>query len=191
MSLNSGVYCITNKLDGKVYVGSSFNLKKRLYEHKRQLSKGTHRNKHLQSAYDKFSEFFNFEVIVIAAGKDYVLETEKRIILAFNSHMREFGYNKSTETHANLLGYKHDAAYSARVAADKTGNTYRLGAVIPDEMRKRISDKLKGRLLSAETRAKMSATRLGVPQRPEWIAKRTAAAKATKLRKLILNGGSE
>lgn len=183
-TINSGVYIITNLFDGKVYVGSSFDLTKRLYEHQRQLRNGTHRNKHLQSAFNLATACFKFEVVVFAKGLDYVLDLEKRLILSFGSHMRDCGYNKSTETQANLLGYKHAPSHGAAVAEAKRGNTYRLGAVVPAEMRAQISAKLKGRALSAETRQKMSAARKGVAQRPEWIAKRTAAAQATKLRKL-------
>src|SRR5438067_11616270 len=96
--LNSGLYKITNLSNGKVYVGSSFNLKDRLYEHQRALRAGTHRNQHLQSAYNAAVTMFRFEVVMLATGKQYVLDMERALILAYKSHVRDHGYNKSAET---------------------------------------------------------------------------------------------
>ncbi|MBV8061464.1 MAG: GIY-YIG nuclease family protein [Alphaproteobacteria bacterium] len=165
---------------GKIYIGSSFDLKKRLYEHGRLLRKGTHKNQHLQSGYDSAKGNFSFEVIIYANDKDYLLEMEKAAILSFKSNDREFGYNKTLETKINMLGYKHSQEFKEKIRDSKKGNSYRKGAVVPEEMRERIRAKLKGRPISEETKKKMSAVRRGVPQRPEWIAKRHAAAMRTK-----------
>lgn len=48
----SGVYIIRCSTDKKVYVGRSFNIRKRIKKHKNALSNGRHRNKYLQRAYD-------------------------------------------------------------------------------------------------------------------------------------------
>ena len=53
---NIGIYRITNLINSKFYIGSSSNLKKRLYEHQRELNLGIHTNKHLQSAWNKYGE---------------------------------------------------------------------------------------------------------------------------------------
>lgn len=45
--IKSVVYKITNILDSKVYVGSSFNVYKRWDRHRNSLRKGTHSNSHL------------------------------------------------------------------------------------------------------------------------------------------------
>lgn len=39
--MNSGIYVIENIVNGKKYIGQTINLKRRLYDHKRCLNKGT------------------------------------------------------------------------------------------------------------------------------------------------------
>lgn len=59
--MNCGIYCITNTIDGKRYIGSSKNTKQRKYKHFYYLKAGTHPNIHLQSSYNKYGkEVFHF-----------------------------------------------------------------------------------------------------------------------------------
>lgn len=50
----SGIYQIMNLANGKRYVGSASNISKRWSRHRKDLSSGTHRNKHLQAAFTKY-----------------------------------------------------------------------------------------------------------------------------------------
>jgi group I intron endonuclease len=59
----SGVYKIENKFNGKIYIGSSINIEKRFYVHKFLLNKGSHYNKHLQCAWNKNRNYFNFSIL--------------------------------------------------------------------------------------------------------------------------------
>lgn len=55
-----GIYKITNLNDGKVYIGKSEDLKRRIKTHKLLLKRNKHFNYHLQNAYNKYGEnFFN------------------------------------------------------------------------------------------------------------------------------------
>ena len=45
-----GIYLLRNLSDGKVYIGKSINLEKRLKEHKLSLARGDHHNNYLQNA---------------------------------------------------------------------------------------------------------------------------------------------
>lgn len=60
---------------------------------------------------------------------------------------------------------------------------------LPDEARKRAGEKLKGRIFSAETRAKISAAKTGVPRTDrEAVAERLrAVARANVGRKMVLS----
>lgn len=61
-----GIYKITNKINDKFYIGSSMNLDNRIYRHKNELKNNSHKNKHLQAAYNKYGkENFHFEVLEI------------------------------------------------------------------------------------------------------------------------------
>ena len=59
-----GIYQIRNLLDGKIYIGSSKTLYKRLRRHLNNLRKNKHDNQHLQNAFNKYGEAnFIFEII--------------------------------------------------------------------------------------------------------------------------------
>lgn len=60
----SGIYKIENLVSGKIYVGQSRHIKSRFIQHKSELRNGSHYNKHLQYAWDKYGEeSFVFSVI--------------------------------------------------------------------------------------------------------------------------------
>lgn len=63
--MKTGIYTITNKTTGKIYVGSTHRtFKRRWYEHKNDLRNNKHYNKHLQRAWDKYGENdFLFEIL--------------------------------------------------------------------------------------------------------------------------------
>lgn len=48
----SGVYAIINMLNNHKYVGSSKDIKKRLYQHRCKLNNNTHHSVHLQRAFN-------------------------------------------------------------------------------------------------------------------------------------------
>jgi len=78
---NCGIYIIQNKINNHIYIGSSVNIKQRFSQHKSTLRHNTHRNKHLQNAWNKYKEE-NFEFIIIEyhCDIDKVLSRENRYI---------------------------------------------------------------------------------------------------------------
>jgi predicted GIY-YIG superfamily endonuclease len=50
----SGIYQLKSKTNGKIYIGSSRNIKGRIYEHLNQLKKLKHDNKYLQNHINKY-----------------------------------------------------------------------------------------------------------------------------------------
>ena len=78
MKLKSGIYSITNIANGKIYVGSSLFLSKRIMQHKSDLKQKRHKNSRLQNAWNKYgADAFAFNVIEHVEGK----ESCKRAIL--------------------------------------------------------------------------------------------------------------
>lgn len=60
----SGIYCIINIYNGKRYIGSSKNIRKRLWGHRAELRHNKHDNQYLQNAWNKYGEDkFDFYVI--------------------------------------------------------------------------------------------------------------------------------
>lgn len=67
----TGIYYITNRINNKVYIGSSVNIPKRWEKHKDQLNKGIHINQALQEDWDKYGEGnFKFDVVRQCDEKD-------------------------------------------------------------------------------------------------------------------------
>ena len=52
----SGIYKIENLIDGKVYIGQSINILRRLADHKSSLKYNRHHNGYLQRAYNKYGK---------------------------------------------------------------------------------------------------------------------------------------
>jgi group I intron endonuclease len=73
----SGIYKITNKKNGKIYVGSSLNIYKRWWYHAERLNNNTHTNPHLQASWNKYGgNNFCFSIIEIV-NADNLLEREQ------------------------------------------------------------------------------------------------------------------
>lgn len=97
-----GIYAIKNKINGKMYVGQSVNIKKRWYMHKRKLKMNIHHNNHLQYSWNKYGEqSFEFKVLIELESKDeQELNTlEKNFIKKFNTSSNKFGFNKTEGGH--------------------------------------------------------------------------------------------
>ena len=62
--MKSCIYKITNKVNGKTYIGSTKNVNARWVKHKALLRHNRHSNLHLQAAWNKYGEgSFTFEII--------------------------------------------------------------------------------------------------------------------------------
>lgn len=78
----SGVYVIKNKLNNKIYVGSSFCVRRRLKDHLNKLLQNKHNNKHLQSAFNKYGQTsFQFAILEYCEPiKDTILAIEQKYL---------------------------------------------------------------------------------------------------------------
>lgn len=95
----SGIYKITNLLDGKIYIGQSKNIKARWAKH-RECARNGSKNTRLYQAMQKDGlENFSFEIVELCPIEQ-LNEREWYYICQFNSLNEEYGYNMSTK--ANL-----------------------------------------------------------------------------------------
>lgn len=81
------IYKITNNINGKVYIGQTNNLKRRIQEHKHDKRK----NKPIHSAIVKYG-WENFSVDILYYGENYNKE-EKKWIKYYDSQNKDKGYN--------------------------------------------------------------------------------------------------
>jgi group I intron endonuclease len=187
-----GIYQIKNVLNGRVYIGSSINEARqgvagRLRDHRNNLIKDQHCNIHLQRAWNKYGEdAFVFGIIeevehpintgdelwklIILSREQYYLDT---VLLAScnDERFRQLGYN-ICRIAGNTLGVTHSHEVKAKMKKSRGTTKYR----------NNISAKMKGnrnclgRILSQETKDKISAARKGI-----YVGERHPRAKLTRL----------
>lgn len=74
----SGVYAITNNVNGLQYVGSALNFSNRWKQHRFHLNRGTHHNEHLSRAWTKYgSGAFTFSILEVVNDVVCLLEREQ------------------------------------------------------------------------------------------------------------------
>lgn len=81
------IYKIENKINGKVYIGQTNNLKRRIKEHKYDKRK----NHPVHNALIKYG-FENFNISILYYGENYN-EEEKKYIRLYKSNDKRYGYN--------------------------------------------------------------------------------------------------
>lgn len=116
--MKSGIYIITNIVNGKSYIGSSLDYLQRIRQHKYSLRKGTHYNNHLQSSFNKHAEKnFTFELLELT---DSLVERETFHIYNKQTLNPKYGYNKATNIE-NTSGYKMSKYSRNKMSLAKKG----------------------------------------------------------------------
>lgn len=91
--MSTGIYKITNKTNGKVYIGQSRDINTRWHNHKRELNSNRHHNSYLQSSWNKYGEAnFLFSLIEVCNANE-LDDREMYWISYYNSNNASFGYN--------------------------------------------------------------------------------------------------
>jgi group I intron endonuclease len=173
----SGVYRITNTVNGKFYIGSASNLYGRWRTYKCLAKTGGVHNHHLQAAFAKYGlDKFACEVLEFIPDKSLLAQVEQRWMDELKP-----AYNFQPRAERPTLGKPHKLSpeVHAKRAHANRGKTRTL------EQRARISaGKLRaGWRPNEEQRAKISAAQLGKkrgPHSPEHRARIGAANKAAR-----------
>jgi len=168
----SGIYKIENIANGKVYIGQSSWLKKRMSVHVCKLRNGTHNNVHLQRSWNKYGEdSFRFD-IVEKCDADRLDEREIYWIDSFDSYRN--GYNQTIGGGGNR-GYTYSDEVKQKMRnhhADVSGeNNPMYGKNIKDYM---TEEKYrKWRKAIAQNRPSMK----GIPKKRESVIKQSQSLK--------------
>ena len=118
-----GIYKITNKINGKFYIGQSSDIETRYYNHFYELNHNTHCNKHLQNAWNKYGENnFSFEIIYECDKNDDLNNLEKYYITKYNTIDSSIGYNLTTGGE----GYNLTNEIKNKISVSKRGQKSKL-----------------------------------------------------------------
>jgi group I intron endonuclease len=134
----SGIYLITNTVNGHRYVGSAVFLAQRWAVHRSTLQNNTHKNPHLQAAYNLYGAGAFVHEILEYVEPDQLLVREQYYLDTLQP-----------EYNINLIA----------------GNTH--GRKHSPEARAKMGNSKRGKLLTPEHRAKLSEVHKGVPKSPE------------------------
>ncbi len=110
----SGIYKITNEINGKIYIGQSKNVYERRAEHFVALRRNRHPNKEMQNDWNKNNRGFRFDIVEFCFLKD-LNEREHYWIEKLGTI--ENGYNKGwvpykrkeKEQRRKIIGYRRSS----------------------------------------------------------------------------------
>ena len=141
--MKTGVYKITNLVNGKVYIGASKDIERRWSEHKRSVKSPIHSD---LEAYGL--DNFKFEIL-IECPEDMLCQWERDMICLYDSDDPEKGYNN-----------KNDRPYNLKLSESMKGkNRYPR----TDYQKQRVSESHKGIPHSEEHKRKLSEAHKGKP----------------------------
>jgi len=150
--MKSGIYKIINNINNDFYIGSAKDLDKRKVNHFNNLKANRHINTHLQNAVNKYGiENFKFEKIVFCPI-EYNIKMEQWFINNLKPH-----YN-ICKIAGSVLGRIHKQSTKDKISASN------IGKIVSIESRIKISKTLTGRKNgspSEETRLKISLANKG------------------------------
>ena len=165
--MKTGVYKITNLVNGKVYIGASKRIEDRWRDHKKRINSPIHSDLETYGL-----DNFKFEVL-LECPETMLAQWERDMICLYDSDDPEKGYNSPK-----------DRPYSLKLSEALKG--------IPcsQEHKRKISEANRGRhniTRSEETKRKISEARKGIPRSEETKRKISEARRlhSQKNRELI------
>lgn len=182
-----GIYQITNLKSGKLYIGQSVDVKKRIKDHIYELSHGMHGNRYLQSAWNKYGAAnFVFSVLEVVP-EESLTEREKYWVEFYGGYESDKLYNlREPGSKGKLAAEAVSKLSESQKKLRQTNPEFvaRLSQSLKDswtlERRKAWSDSKTGIKLSASHRRSLQEAanrRVGIPRDEEVKQKISAALK--------------
>lgn len=102
--MKSGIYKILNTASGKIYIGSTYSLSRRKWQHFNSLKRGKHSSNKLQRAYDKYGkECFVFEILVLSP-REYLVKLEQWFL---DTLKPEYNINTKAGIYVKTAGFEN------------------------------------------------------------------------------------
>ena len=133
--MTTGIYKITNLVNGKVYIGASKNIEKRWWGHKRCASSPIHSD--LEALGE---ENFKFEVL-LECPETMLAQWERDMICLYDADDPEKGYNSKKDRPYNL---KNSESHKGKPAWNKGKPAWNKGIPCSEETRRKMSESHKG-----------------------------------------------
>lgn len=169
------VYLITNNINGKKYVGqTSCDIKTRLAQHIAEVKRGS--SQLIHKAIRKYgANHFDIRELQQCSSYEEMDEVEGYYIKKLNTFMPN-GYNMTPGGKSGRTGYTHTEKFKRQRSVQYTGKgnpnfgkryveTSKFagfkGKTHSTKTKKLISEKMKGRIITQETREKIRAANLG------------------------------
>lgn len=165
----SGIYAITHAATGRVYVGSALKFSRRWAVHRHGLKAGNHRSKRLQAAWDEFAaDAFTFSILEFVDDPANIIAREQHWLDHFDASCPSRGFNACPVAESRL-GMKMPESAKAAIGRASRGRK------LTPEQKARISAVHKGKTISEAHRAAVSAALKGRKFTIEHAAKIGAA----------------
>jgi len=131
--MSCGIYIITNKINGKVYIGQSVNIEARW-----EVEHLIRPNKHFDNAWKKYgADAFEFKILKECQRED-LNELEFFYQCAYGSFDRRYGYNA-------IIGWTHGWKYINEEVKNGLRKHGMAGHIWTNEQRKTMSKSRKGK----------------------------------------------
>jgi len=145
------IYCITNTINCKLYIGQSVKgAERRFYEHVYDAKMGYMKCPHLYSAIRKYgSEHFAFKTLFFVNSQQKADELEIDLIAKYETCKN--GYNVALGGAGGMLGHKHSEKSRKRMSERQMGSSnYWYGVKQPQEMVEKRSNSNRGKKRSGQ-----------------------------------------
>lgn len=164
------VYKLNCVANGKFYIGSSYRLARRIYDHLQALAKGIHSNSDMQNDYNIYGKTaFTFESICLCE-RDELFNKEQIYLDKYFAECPDMLYNKSKVAFGNsskMLPHVKEALKNANTGRKATEETKAKMSAAHTGREITWADKISaantGKVRTAEQNAANSAARKGVP----------------------------
>jgi group I intron endonuclease len=170
-----GIYKITNLLNGRIYIGSSINIKKRENQHFGKLNKNKHDNQFLQNDYNKCGEDnFKFEIILETDCEELLFDFEQNYLDEYYDKQKQcYNINPIAAKPPSSKGRKHSEETKKKISEGNKGKT------LSEDHKRKLFEANVNKPRSEDTRNKISESLTG--EKNHWFGKHHSKKTKTKI----------